>query len=471
MKKKWLISLTAAVSLTAGAAGGIYFTQDDDLNQEQAGGQQAGGLEKVQRAYDLIRQQYVEQVEDVQLVEGAIQGMLGTLKDPYTVYMDKAAAEQFNEALDSSFEGIGTEIGMEDNRIIIISPYKDSPAEKAGLKPRDELVKVNGESVTGLSLEETRQKILGRKGTAVKLEIRREGAARPVVVDIVRAEIPLETVYSSIKEDRGKKAGYMEITSFSEDTAEDFKTQLNSLEQEGIEGLVIDVRGNPGGLLSSVKSIAEELVTKDKPFVQIEERTGRKEPFYTERTKKKEYPIAVLMDNGSASASEILAGALKEAGGYDLIGEKSFGKGTVQQAVPLGDGSNIKITLYKWLTPDGNWIHQKGIEPTVQVSQPEYFNAHLLSVKKTYVKDMTDEQIKNAQEILSSLGFETGRADGYFDIRTEIAMKAFQRYHKLEPTGGLTPETAAKLMTAVQEKIIDEKNDAQLRAALKLVTK
>ena len=410
----------------------------------------------MEQAYSLILNQYVEKVDGNQLIEGAIQGMVATLKDPYSVYMDKEMAQQFNEALDSSFEGIGTEIGMEDGKIIIVSPYKDSPAEKAGLKPKDEILKVDGESVKGLDLYETRLKIRGEKGTSVKLEISRAGISKPITFTIVRSEIPLDTVFSSIKKDAGKSIGYIELTTFSENTAKDFKEQLNKLESEGIEGLVIDVRGNPGGLLSSVQAIVSEFITKDQPFLKIEERTGKIQSFYTDLKEEKDYPIAVLTDGGSASASEILAGALHEAGQYPLIGEKTFGKGTVQQAVEMGDGSNIKLTLYKWLTPDGNWIHQKGIEPTLQVQQPSFFTVHPLNVEKTLERDMNDEQIKYAQAILKGLGFETGREDGYYDDQTEIAVKAFQKVQGIEVTGKIDKKTAEQLESRILEKIKDE---------------
>ena len=385
--------------------------------------------------------------------------------------MDKEMAEQFNEVLDSSFEGIGTEIGMEDGKIIIVSPYKDSPAEKAGLKPKDEILKVDGESVKGLDLYETRLKIRGEKGTSVKLEISRAGISNPITFKIVRSEIPLDTVFSSIKKDAGKSIGYIELTTFSENTAKDFIEQLNKLESEGMEGLVIDVRGNPGGLLSSVQAIVNEFITKDQPFLKIEERTGKIQSFYTDLKEEKDYPIAVLTDGGSASASEILAGALHEAGQYPLIGEKTFGKGTVQQAVEMGDGSNIKLTLYKWLTPDGNWIHKKGIEPTLQVHQPSFFTVHPLNVEKTLELDMNDEQIKYAQAILKGLGFETGREDGYYDDQTEIAVKAFQKVQGIEVTGKIDKKTAEQLESRILEKIKDDTNDVQLLTAIKYVSR
>ncbi|MFZ7943842.1 S41 family peptidase [Neobacillus sp. 19] len=428
-------------------------------------------LEKVEQAYDLILSSYVEKVDQEKLVEGAIQGMLSVLKDPYSVYMDKETAQQFTQTLESSFEGIGAEVGMVDGKIVIVSPFKNSPAEKAGIKPNDQILKVDGKSVEGLDLSKATLQIRGKKGTTVNLEIARKGLKEPLSIDVKRDEIPLETVHASIKKQDGKKIGYIEITSFSEDTAADFKKELKAQENDDIKGLVIDVRGNPGGLLDSVGEILKEFVPKDKPYVQTQERSGEKRRFFSTISKKKEYPVVVLVNKGSASASEILAGSLQEAAGYPLVGETTFGKGTVQQAVPMGDGSNIKLTLAKWLTPDGNWIHKKGIKPDVAIKQPAIFTTHPIQVKKPLVADMNNEQVKNAQEILDALGFAPGRTDGYFSEETKTAVKGFQEENKLEPTGKIDEKTAAKLEESVVKEMKKEKNDLQLKMALKLITK
>jgi carboxyl-terminal processing protease len=426
-------------------------------------------LEKIEKAYKIISSQYVEDVDDQKLIEGAIQGMINTLKDPYSVYMNKETAEQFSESLDSSFEGIGAEVSMVDGKVTIVAPFKDSPAEKAGLKPNDQIISVNGESVEGLDLYEAVLKIRGKKGTKVRLEILRPGVKEVLKIDVVRDEIPIETVHADVKKYHGKNVGYIEITSFSENTAQDFKKKLDELEKKNIDGLVLDVRGNPGGYLQSVEEILKELVPKDKPYVQIEDRNGEKQRFFSPLSKKKDYPISVLIDRGSASASEILAAALKEAGGYEIVGEKSFGKGTVQQALPMGDGSTIKLTLYKWLTPDGNWIHKKGVEPTVKAKQPEYYYANPIQVEKELKFDMNNEQIKNAQIMLKGLGFDPGRTDGYFSKETEMAVKAFQKANKLSVTGKIDQKTAQMLDTKIMELIRNGKNDIQLENAMKVL--
>lgn len=426
-------------------------------------------LEKMDQAYELILSRYVEKVDRKKLAEGAIQGMLSVLKDPYSVYMDKETAKQFTQTLDSSFEGIGAEVGMNEGKIVIVAPFKNSPAEKAGLKQNDQILKVDGESVEGLDLNKATIKIRGKKGTTVQLEIARQGLKNPLTIDVKRDEIPLETIHASVKKQDGKKIGYMEITSFSENTAEDFKKELSALEDKQIKGLILDVRGNPGGYLTSVRDILKEFVPKDKPLVQIEHRNGEKERFFSTLTEKKNYPIAVLVNKGSASAAEILAGSLQEADGYPLVGETTFGKGTVQQAVPMGDGSNIKLTLFKWLTPDGHWIHKKGIKPDVAIKQPEIFNTHPLQVEQALKEDMNNEQIKNAQEILKGLGFSPGRTDGYFSAETTVAVKGFQQNNGFEPTGKIDSKTAAKLEEAAIKEMKKEKNDLQLQTALRLI--
>ncbi|AGK55671.1 S41 family peptidase [Bacillus sp. 1NLA3E] len=428
-------------------------------------------LQKISQAYELIKNRYVKSVDDKTLVEGAISGMLSKLADPYSVYMNKETAKQFNQTLESSFEGIGAEVSSVDGKIVIVSPFKGSPAEKAGIKPNDQILKVDNESVAGLDLYETTLKIRGEKGSKVRLQIQREGISEPLTVEIKRDDIPLETIHADMKKQNGKKIGYIEITTFSEKTSDDFKKELKALEKKGMEGLILDVRGNPGGLLTSVEQILRELVTDNKPYVQIEKRNGEKLRYFSDLTIKKDYPIAVLIDKGSASAAEILAGALAETEGYPLIGEKTFGKGTVQQAVPMGDGSNIKLTLFKWLTPDGNWIHKKGIKPTVAVSQPEIYRTHPLNLDKPLAKDMNNEQVKNAQVILDGLGFSPGRKDGYYSDSTETAVKAFQQVKGIKATGVIDEKTATSLVDSVKAELRKEKNDLQLQTALRYLSK
>ncbi|MGE6345347.1 S41 family peptidase [Bacillus mycoides] len=472
-----IIGMVVAFLIGAGGMfGGMYWFGINPAYVTQTvsngnAGTAQGNLVKINEAYALIDSRYVEDVKDDKLVEGAIQGMLSTLKDPYSTYMDKETAKQFSQSLDPELEGIGAEVNKTDGKLIIVSPIKGSPAEKIGIKPNDQILSVDGNSVKDLSREEAVLKIRGKKGTTVAIEIKRAGVADPIEFKIKREKIPIFTVFSSVKQDSGKDIGYMQITSFAENTAKEFKGQLKELEKKNIKGLVIDVRGNPGGYLNSVEDILGDIMTDKKPMLQVEQRNGEKKKFSTELKERKSYPISVLIDNGSASASEILAGALKEGEGYDLIGEKTFGKGTVQQAVPFKDGSNIKLTMFKWLTPDGNWIHKKGIAPTVEVKQPDYYHATPIQIEKTLSYNSNDVQVKHAQEMLKSLGYVPGREDGYFSKETESALKAFQNANEMEATGQLDKKTAEAIQTKIIEKIRSGENDLQLQTALKLIAK
>lgn len=425
---------------------------------------------KVTQAYHLIKENFVGEVEENALIEGAIQGMLETLGDPYSEYMDIEMVNRFNEQLESSFEGIGAEVSMVNGKVTIIAPIKDSPAEAASLRPNDQIISIDNEKIEGLDLHEAVEKIRGEKGSEVVLEIERPGVKDTFEVTIVRDEIPVETVYSDIEDVDGHKTGKLEITSFSEDTAEEFATELEKLEEEGIDGLVIDVRGNPGGYLNAVEDILALFITQDTPYMQIENKHGEKQPFFSSLKEEKPYPISILIDEGSASASEILAVALKEVG-YEVIGMTSYGKGTVQQAVPLGDGSTIKLTFYKWLSPNGVSINETGVEPTIEMTQPDYYYAHPIQLEEPFKYDMTDEQIENIQIMLNGLGYNTDRTDGYFDKSTKQAVEQMQKDEDLKVTGEINEETAAQLEAMIIENMRNGVDDTQLEEALKSLYK
>lgn len=424
---------------------------------------------KVIQAFNMIKHHYIEDLDDQQLLEGAIQGMLDTLEDPYSSYLDPEQMGQFQEQIESSFEGIGAEVSMVNGVVTIIAPIKDSPAEAASLRPNDQIIKIDHNGIEGLDLQEAVNKIRGEKGSEVVLEIRRPGVTETFEVSLIRDEIPLETVYADSKTIEGRKTGIIEITSFSETTAQDFSDELKELEDSGMEGLVIDVRGNPGGLLDSVEDILEHFIPEDIPYIQMEDQQGQKTPYYTNLDKEKEYPITVIIDEGSASASEILAVALKEIG-HEVVGTTSFGKGTVQNAIPLDeDGSTIKLTIRKWLSPQGNWIDEKGVEPTVEVKQPDYYYTHPIQLEEPLAYNDVGSKVENIQKMLTGLGHQTERVDGFYDENTEAAVKSFQRDHGLDVTGKVDEKTAGQIESKVIEEIRNGDNDQQLEKALNII--
>lgn len=465
------------------AVAGFFFINGLQLGQTNSGdaledGQQTAPevilddnelMEKFETALKTIEGSYVSEVERQQLIEGAINGMVETLDDPFSDYMDISSAADFQQSLSSHFEGIGAEVGLVDGNVSIISPMRESPAEKAGLLPNDAILEIDGESIEGWSVNEAVALIRGEGGTEVTLTIQRSGNSEPFNVSIVRDTIEVESVRSDTFEHDGALIGRLEITSFSEDVGTQFDQLLQELEAEGIDGLIVDVRGNPGGYLDGAQKIGNLLIPEGKPVVQIEHGDGEIESYNSSMQDKKPYPIVGLINGSSASASEILAAALKESGSYDLVGETTFGKGTVQKSIPMSDGSALKITTDRWLTADGNTIDKEGVEPTVEQSQPDYFYSIALSVEDGFERDQVSEQIGHAQNMLSGLGYDTGRNDGYFDEQTEEAIIEFQESHDLEADGQLNAETAEKLQEDILTHIRDLENDEQLNRAIELV--
>ncbi|NGZ76075.1 S41 family peptidase [Saccharibacillus alkalitolerans] len=423
-------------------------------------------LNKLNTAVKLIEDNYYKDVDHGKLVEGAINGIVGSLGDPYSAYMPAEQASEFNESIEGSFTGIGAEVELKNDQVTVVSPIKGSPAEKAGIQAKDVLLSVDGKSLAGLDLQTAVSKIRGPKGSKVTIMVRRPGTQDPIKFEITRDDVELETVNAHM-ENGG--VGVIEVTQFSSNTGERFKEELTKLEKQNMKGLVIDLRSNPGGLLNVVVDMAEQFVPKGSIIVQEEQRSGARQAVRSTGAKsKKAYPVTVLINGGSASASEIMAGALKESAGAKLMGENSFGKGTVQTSIPnrLGDGTLLKLTIAKWLTPDAEWIHEKGIKPDEKVSQPDYFSVVPIDKEQTLKYDMNNESVKSAQIMLSGLGYDAKRKDGYFDAETKKQVQAFQTAQKLTVSGMIDKKTAEALEAAILKQITDKANDKQLNQAI-----
>lgn len=419
---------------------------------------------KLYDAYDTLKNEYYQDVDQEKLINGAIDGMMESLDDPYSDYMSQDDAKNFHQSLSSSFEGIGAEIQEREGNIVVVSPLKGSPAEKAGLKPEDKILSVDGKSLQGMSSTEAVALIRGEKGTDVKLSILRQGAEQPVDVTITRDTIPIETVYGEMLEDGIAK---VQITNFSQNTATELVDVLNDLQKQGMKGLVLDLRQNPGGLLDQAIKISSLFVPEGEILFKVEDRKGNVEEYASENKNNNSLPLVVVIDKGSASASEILAGAVSESADVPLVGEKSFGKGTVQRAEDFSDGSNMKFTTEKWLTPEGNWIHKKGIEPDYKVSLPDYASLPFIDPNTELKVSTASEQVKAAQKMLKALGFDPGREDGFYDEKTKAAVIQFQKSLKLEETGTLKGTATIELMNALREKI--KNDDPQIKKAVEVL--
>ena len=326
-----------------------------------------------------IEARYVSDVNETKLMDGAISGMVQSLGDPHSLYMNADRFEQLKEHTEGEFGGIGVTMGFKDSKVTIISVLDDTPSQHAGLEAGDEIMAVDGTPVSEMQPEEVAMHIRGEVGTKVVLTIERDGETQDYTIE--RATIKIDTAKGTMLEDG---MGYIRIASFSENTGKEFKAAYDSLEEQGMKGLIIDLRENPGGLVTSCVEIANMVVPKG-PIVSVVERDGSKE-VHESKLEESKYPIVVLIDGNSASASEILAGALQDTGAATLVGTKSYGKGSVQVVVPMLHDDGLKLTIAKYYTPNGRCIDGTGIEPDVEVELPEGAT--------------TDVQLEKAKEVL-----------------------------------------------------------------------
>ncbi len=341
-------------------------------------------------------------IDPQKMVNGAIEGMLGALGDPYTVYLPPATNENFKQGLAGEFQGIGAELGMKDKKVIVISPLENSPAQKSGIKPEDTILKVDGASTEGWSLSQAVEKIRGPKGSTVTLNVLHKDAKSGSDIKIIRDTITVKSIdgyvkkvkdiegikiTNTLKSHENDEVMYLRLSQFGDNTNKEWITLMNKLnlvssKSPSFAGIVLDLRNNPGGYLSDATFIASEFIKQGETVV-IQETGGTRAVMKAERRGLfLTTPLVILINKGSASASEIVSGALSDHKRAKLVGETTFGKGTIQQANDLGGGAGVHITVAKWLTPEGTWVNGKGIEPDVKVSLDSKDPAHDLQLEK-----------------------------------------------------------------------------------------
>ena len=320
-------------------------------------------LDELVSTYDNIINNYYEDVDKEELIDAGIQGMINYLDDPYATYFSGEASDDFNEELAGNYEGIGIQVMLKDGVVSVGNVFDNSPAKDSGIKVGDIVIKVNDTDITGKSLNEVVSMIGSKDKT--KITVNRDG--EELIFELSKDTIETPVVDSETYESNGKKIGYIKIEIFNSNSYKQFNKALKKLEKNDIEGLVIDVRDNPGGYLSQVKDILCLFLDKKQVLYQLQTKNNKEKVYGTKKSIDKDYPVSVIINDESASASEILASAFKESYGSHVVGINSYGKGTVQSASDLNSGDTIKYTVQKWLTPEGNWINDKGVVPTDRV--------------------------------------------------------------------------------------------------------
>lgn len=432
-----------------------------------------GAFPVIDEAYSIIQEKAVYPVEGDRLIEGALRGMADVIGDPYSTYFSEEEAASHRESLAGERVGIGAEITRSGGRYIIVAPVKGSPAEKAGLQPYDEIVRINGEPLGGLTLQDVVKKIRGKEGTALEMTIYRPDLNKHLELKVMRDVIPVKTVTAELMEERGTKFGYIALTMFGDETAAEWKKATDEMIKGGAEALIIDVRGNPGGYLRAVGEVAGSLLQQDTVFAYMQNAKGQLTPLVVEPSEKfkfdeklKKMPVVLLQDKGSASASEVLSGALKDLKRGFIIGQVSFGKGTVQDTMELSNGGEMKLSTHKWLTPKETWIHGKGVAVDLESEQDRLFTEHIRFSTDVYAVGDYHEDIAYAQRLLVGLGYSVERDDGYFDESTSVAVHEFRVNAKISPESIMDRKFFAAIRDQVENFRKDKENDIQLQVAV-----
>lgn len=426
-------------------------------------------LNEVIGVYRTVKDNYYQKVDSKKLINGAVEGMLNSLDDPFSEYLDVDETTNLNDSTSGSFEGIGAEVQKTDDAIKIVSPIKGSPAEKVGLKANDLIMKINGKSTSGLSVDQAVSKIRGAKGTAVTLEIKRGSST--FTVKVKRAKVDQASVTGQLLAS-DKSIGRIQISTFAENTASGMKKTIKRLRKEGATHFIIDVRGNPGGLMNSALATSSMFLKNGQVIMRVKARTGKEEVYkagkdYDDGFKVTE-PVVVLADSGSASAAEIFSAALQQSAGVKVVGTQTFGKGTVQTVIPLSSNSEMKFTTAKWLTPNGTWINKKGVTPDVKADYPELAKLGLLSSGKTLKTGSVGNQVKLLQTNLKDLGYAV-KITSIYDEQTVTAVKQLQTKAKLSQQDGVfNDQTRTALYTEVARYL--QAHDNILNAGVKTLT-
>ena len=390
VKENIRLAIIIVISMIIGSVFTMFIKENNNSVNYSYSSKDRKEFNSLYETYDTIMKDYYKSVDSNTLIEGAINGMLGSLDDEHTMYFDKKSKEAFDAELSGNYYGIGAQIQLTgEGTIRITKVFNDSPAEKAGLKAEDVFVSVDGVSVEGKSATEVANMLKSSTVKTSKIVIKRDG--NEISFDVTKENITLFSVSSEMLKNNNKNIGYLSVSIFGQKTYSQFKDALLKLESQDMDSLIIDLRGNTGGYLYTVTNMLEEFVGKDNIMYQIQSSSGVKKYKSSKETSRK-YKIVILVDENSASASEIMAASMKENYGAVLVGKTTYGKGTVQTTKDLSNGSMIKYTIEKWLTPNGKNIDKEGITPDYDVNIGDSY-----SNSPTKENDM---QLKKALDLL-----------------------------------------------------------------------
>ncbi|PTJ81234.1 serine protease [Staphylococcus succinus] len=423
--------------------------------------QQRTEVKKIEKVYKTLNNEYYKKTDSEKLSEAAIKGMVKDLDDPYSEFMTKKETTSFNEDVSGDFVGIGAEMQKKNNKIEITSPMKHSPAEKAGLQPKDIVTKVNGTSVKGQPLEAIVKKVRGEQGSKVTLTIERSNQSHDITIKRDKIHV------KSVEYKKQNNIGVFTINKFQNSTSGELKSAIIKAHKDGVRKIVLDLRNNPGGLLDEAVKMANIFIEKGDTVVQLEKGNSKEKVQASNDALKeaKDMKVSILVNKGSASASEVFTGAMMDYDKAKVYGTKTFGKGIVQTTQEFDDGSLLKFTNMKWLTPKAHYIHGKGIEPDTKISEPAYQSLNVIPNNKTYKLGDNNKNVKTMKVGLSALGYNIDNHSKTFDSNLESTIEAFQKKNNLDINGTFDKKTNEQFTKQLINKA--NKEDTVLQKLLK----
>ncbi len=466
--RKVLLAISGGVMMLMGGYYMVNEKQETPKNTEQP------SLKVLNEAEEIIAKETIYSISQEKIVEGALKGMTEAINDPYSVYYTREEAALHKQSLASDRVGVGIELTESGGKFLIIAAIKKSPAHEAGIAPFDEIVQIGEQPVAGKSMQDVLKMLQGSEGDKVELTVYRPSAERHFTFTLERKKLTNDTVETAIVKEDDKSIGIIEIHLFGEPTYDDWLRAIKSFEEQQVAAIIIDLRNNPGGYLHATAQMLSTFHTEVKPYGYMENARGELEPLQTVVTEGdnnlaaflKSRPIVVLLNGGSASASEVFAAALKNWEAATIIGEKSFGKGTVQETWPLSNGGEMKLSTHKWLTLDREWIHHKGIAPHIEQSAHPLHQIQLKIISEDYTIGDFSDDIAYVQQVLDALGYTATRTDGYFDQGTANAIEQFRKNYEMIEGDSIDAQFVQMFMKVVQDEKNKRENDPQVQMGI-----
>lgn len=462
LRKEPIFAILCVLCLIIGGCGG-YFLSSLQQNQQITGTSQI-----YDQLAETIEEKFLDTTDsEYTLQERMLSGLVAALGDKHSSYLTSEATDDLNTSINGSYKGIGVSFSAIDSGGLILEVFGDSPASQSGLLAGDIITSIQETSIAGFDSDKIKSMIVGEQGTNVSLKVLRNGKEKTITV--TRGDVESSVSYE-IKTENNKKVGYLRLTTFGSTATSLAEKALKEFKKENVQNICIDLRGNGGGYIDAAQSLLDLFIPKNQIMFKVQYKDNTYQEYKSTDCDKYIFEHGYVLVNGSsASAAEVMTSALDEILDYKIIGETTYGKGTVQTQYPLSDGSTLKLTTAKWLTSKGTWINQKGIAPDYEITNETMSSYYVNALENSYQYDQVDDEIENMQKILKTLGYSVDRTDGYFSLKTQEAFKQFEKDNGLNVNGIYDQEDQKILLSCLTYYIYQKADDAQYQKVVSLL--